>query len=210
MTRHRSLSSLLLAAACVLLTACASTTDFVRTSVEDKPQKPATTLLIAGVTTDDAVRRRYEETFLAELARAGLSGVASSSIIPSLSGLTMPQIREQMLRAGDRADAVLHVQLMDLFVAPALAPTDLPPDAPSATRTVGGVAVSINAPATDQAGQVTEIELEANLYELPGRRLLWTAITRTHEANAIEKVARSHARALIARMQAEGLLAAGR
>ena len=192
------------------LTACASTTEFMRSSEEAKPAKPAMTVLVAGVSTDDVLRRQYESVFITELTRAGLHGVASSDIIPSLAGLTMPQIRERMMAATDRADAVLHVQLMNLVVLPTTSPQDIPSEGAPAQREVGGIAVTLNAPPEPTVrGAQTAVDLEVNLYELPARKLLWTALTRTHEANSAEAIARSHARALIKAMREHGYVAAG-
>lgn len=205
---HMLLPMLLLAV--LALTACASTTDLLRSSDEAKPAKPAATILIAGISTDDALRRQYETIFIEELTHAGLRGVASSNIIPSLAGLTMPQIREHMLAATDRADAVLHVQLMNLVITPTLSPHDVPAEGAGAQRNVGGVAVTLNAaPEPTVRGTQYAIDLEANLYALPARQLLWTVLTRTHEANSTTAIARSHARALIKAMRKRGYVAAG-
>lgn len=199
---------LLVLIAAALLAACAPTTELLRSSEEARAEAPAHRLLVVGVTTDEKVRRTYEQAFITELKRAGLDGVAGSDLVPSLAGLTMPEIRERMQAFSDRADAVLHVQLVNLVHERTLSPDDLPADSAPATRRIGGVDVSINAPAGgDVRGTQLTVELEANLYTLPARRLLWTGITATHEANDTTQVARSHARALIAALRKRGYLA---
>lgn len=200
-----------IACAALLLGGCASTTDILRSSNEAIPAKPIRTLFVAGVSTDDEMRQRYENVFVAELAKDGIKGIPSSTLIPSTGGLTMPEIRAKMHAASADADAVLHVQLIELAPAPTLAPGDVPADSAPASRTVNGIALTLNAPpAGGVRGSQYEVELQATLYELPQRKLLWTVATRTHEANTLEAVAHSHARALIAAMRKAGFLAAGK
>lgn len=205
---RRLLSALVLAG---LLAGCASTTEFVRTSREAVPEKPIHRLVIAGVSHDEKTRRVYEQAFLAELEKAGLEGIAASELIPSLAGLSMTDLRQHMVEFNDRGDAVLHVQLVNLVRVPALSPQDLPAEQTPPTRRVGDIDLTINAPAQQDAGGAQlAIELESNLYALPTRRLLWTGISTTHEANDPSRVARSHARAVIAELRAAGYLAGGR
>lgn len=204
------LPRLLLVASVLAFAGCASTTEIIRTVNESRPAEPARSLIVVGVTTDDRLRQRYEDVFVEELRRARIRGVSSSTLIPSLGGLTMPELREHMTAGAGMAEAVIHVQLVELVAAGTWLPTDIPADAAPASRDVGGISVTLNAPAsTAPRGIQAEVELEANLYALPQRTLLWTALTRTHEANSLEKVARSHARALIHEMISRGLLAPG-
>ncbi len=200
--------TMLILLAALALAACASTTELLRSVEEARPARLATTVLVAGISTDDARRQQYENIFLDELQRAGLKGLASSTIMPSIANLTMPEIRERMLTHTHVADVVLHVQLMNLVTTPTWSPGDLPAESAPASSVVGGVSLTLNAPpdAVVRGSQYT-VELEATLYELPTRKLLWTAITRTHEANSPDAVARSHARALIKAMRKQGYLA---
>lgn len=207
----RRLHVSLLLVAGLFLTGCASTTDILRSTAESAPTKPAKTLVIAGVTDDDALRRRYENTFVDELQKAGLNGVGSNKLFPSTQGMTMSELRDKMHTAANAviADAVLHVQLVALTGTPTLSPQDIPAEQAPASRDINGVTVSINTPAAGGVqGTQYEVELQSTLYELPQRKLLWTVTTLTHEANDPEAVARSHAKALIRAMREQGLLAA--
>lgn len=207
----RLLSRVLCLVAVLALGGCAATTELVRTVNQAAPEAPARSLIVVGVTPDDALRRRYEEAFLAVLADAGIPGIGSHTLIPTLGGLTMPDIRQHMTAGSDRADAVIHVQLVNLVPAAALLPDDVPADAAPATREVGGVQLTLNAPPSGPARAApVAVELEANLYSLPDRKLRWTAITRTNEANDVARVARSHARLMVDEMVRRGLLAAPR
>lgn len=200
--------SLLLITAFALVTACAPTTELLRSSVEGRSAQPAQRLLVVGVSTDDALRRRYEQAFVQELTAAGLTGIASSDLLPSIAGLTMPEIRDKMQTFSDRADAVLHVQLMTLAQEPTWAPTDMPGDSAPATRRIAGMNITINQPQDGEVrGSQLLVELESNLYTLPERRLLWTVLTATREANDPAAVARSHARVMIKAMRTRGYVA---
>ena len=211
------LSGLVLAG--LLLTGCAATTHFTRVTKEGVADKPAHTLVVVGVSKDEQVRRDYERAFLAELEKAGLRGVAASDLVPSLEGLSMEDLRQHMQAFSDRGDAVLHVQLMNLLRTAALSPLDQPADLAPPTRRVGGMDLTLNSPyehnssgtrPQDSGGTQLTVELEATLYTLPERRLLWTGLSATHEANDTAQVAGSHARALIAELRAGGYLAGGR
>lgn len=207
MTRHFLLVTFLAS----LAAGCASTTDLLRSERTAAPAPAAHSLIIVGVTAEDALRARYEAVFVAELERAGIRGIASSTLIPSLGGLTMPELRDHMNAGSGQAGAVLHIQLAGLVPTGTWMPNDIPPDAAPARRDVGGITVTINAPADNRpSGSGIAVELDANLYSLPDRHLVWTARTRTNEANSLEAVARSHARALIREMRGRGLLAPSR
>lgn len=202
--------SLLLAAG-LFLTGCASTTEILRSTGESVPTKPAKTLVIAGVTDDDALRRSYENAFVDELQKAGLNGVGSNKLFASTQGMTMSELRDKMHTAANAviADAVLHVQLVALTGTPTLSPQDIPAEQAPASREINGVNVSINTPVGGGVqGTQFQIELQSTLYELPQRKLLWTVTTVTREANDPKAVARSHARALIRAMRKQGYLAA--
>lgn len=195
----------------LLFAGCAATTDILRAGDAATPAKPARTLVIAGVTTDDTLRRRYENAFVDVLRDAGLNGIGSNKLIPSTQGLTMTELRERMHAATVVADAVLHVQLVALTGAPALSPQDIPAEQAPASRNVNGINLSINAPTGGGvAGTQYDIELQSTLYELPSRKLLWTVTTVTREANDTEAVARSHAKALLRALRERGLLDASR
>lgn len=189
------------------LAGCAATTEFTRTRHEAPPARPAHSLIIAGVTPDEKLRRIYEYTFITELQKNGIAGVASSDLIPSIAGMDMTTLRERMAQFSDRADAVLHVQLMGLARTPAQSPTDMPADYAPPSKKIGGIDFTLNAPASRDAGSaLLDVEISANLYELPARRLLWIGLSSTREDSDPRHVARSHARAMIAELQAGGYL----
>lgn len=189
----------------LLLAACAATTDLLNVVEETPPTQAAHSLIVVGNTPDDAARARYERVFVIELQHAGIAGIPSSSLIPSVQGLSAKELHDRMLQYTDRAELVIHVQLVSLVQTRTWSPTDYARDGKPATAEIAGVPVTINAP-QDPVGAQTEVELQANLYQTATRKLLWTATSRTHEANSFESVARSHARALIRELVARGYL----
>jgi hypothetical protein len=193
------------------LAGCAATTEIQRASDESIPQKPAQTLVVAGVTQDDALRRAYEEVFVAQLQKAGLNGVGSNRLFSSTQGMTMSELRDRMHAATVVADAVVHVQLVTLTGTPVLSPDDIPAEQAPAHGEIAGVSININTPPAGAVrGTQYAVELQSTVYELPSRKLLWTATTVTREANSLEAVARSHAKALIREMKKRGYLAKGK
>lgn len=196
---------LFLLALAALLAACTSTTELLNVVQEAPPVQPAASMIVVGATPDDALRARYERVFVAELKQAGIRGVASSSLIPSVRGLASKELHDRMLQFTDRGDLVVHVQLVALTQSRTWAPDDLNREGRTAKTDIAGVPVTLNAP-QDAVGAETEVELVANLYQASSQKLLLTATTRTHEANSLESVARSHARALIRELAARGYL----
>ena len=69
-----------IACAALVLGGCASTTEILRSSNEAIPAKPIRTLFVAGVSTDDEMRQRYENVFVAELAKDGIKGIPTLQI----------------------------------------------------------------------------------------------------------------------------------
>lgn len=207
----RVIRHLLVTLAVVLAAGCAPTTEFLRASSEAPAVAPAHRVYIAGVTADDDQRRRYEDVFVAELARAGIEGVGSHALIPSTRGLTMDEMRARMHAAATGADAVLHVQLAGLVPSTVMSPQDVPADGAPAHGNVNGIAVTLNAPRDGQVrGATWDVELVSNYYALPSRKLLWTGVTRTRESSRLEDIARSHARAVIRALADAGYIAGGK
>lgn len=203
----RLLSVLLLGAT---LAACASTTELLRDNTAAQPDTPIRSLLVVGISADEKMRQVYEQAFVEEVQQAGLTGVSSTTLLPALGDLSTSGIQERMRAFADRADAVLYVQLANLVQGRPVSPTELPADSDAGGIRLGGVDVRLNTTpvAEASAGAPPQIELEAVLYALPTQRLLWTGITATHEANDPVLVARSHARALLARWQRKNWLRA--
>lgn len=192
-----------------LLAGCAPTTELLRDVASQPAAGAGTSLLVVGMSNDDAVRLRYETVFVQELERAGVRGIASSTLVPSLKDLDMAQLRVHMHTFSGLADLVLHSQLAGLVATRGYAPDAYPlPDGPAAT-TIGGVNVTFNAPANadSRAPDATLVDIEASLYSGIDRKLLWTAFTRTDESTALEQVARSHARFMIGELRKRGYLA---
>lgn len=200
---------LTLACATLLLAACAPTTELLREVDAQPPARAGKSLLVVGMSPDDAVRARYEDAFVAELVRAGYSGTGSHELVPSLRDLTMAQVREHMAEFSGRADLILHAQLAALVPVRPYDPADYPLGGAPAHARVGGVEVTLNAPAhaDTTAPDSHLVDIQSSLYEGGTRRLLWTLFTRTHEGNSLEVVARSHARFLVGELQRRGYLA---
>jgi hypothetical protein len=184
-----------------LLAGCAATTEVVATrdATPAAAAAPAE-LLVVAVSADDTLRRRYELAFMKQLRRSGITAHGSHEYLPALAGMTMRDLHVAMREQAPAFARVLHLQLADLVPQRFLGPDDYAGEITPAHGKVGTLDVTLNAPPGD-GGAVPPVQylvdLQATLYDGPSRQLLWSGTTRTREANSLDAVARSQARALL-------------
>jgi len=106
LTRHLNVTGAELcglAAAALLLVACASTrVDVVWSNPQVPAHKVEGSLLVVGLTRDPAVRRVYEDALAAELSARGISAIRSYQVLPDALGADTAQ---PLLAAARRAGA---------------------------------------------------------------------------------------------------------
>lgn len=97
----------LLAAAALLLAACATSTQFNAqwTNPQAGNRLPVRNVLVIGITRDTTARRIYEDAMVAQLAARGVKAQASYKSLPDDGPAPQPAIERAVREAG--ADAVL-------------------------------------------------------------------------------------------------------
>jgi hypothetical protein len=102
-----SIRASLLAAAALLLAACAASTQFNAQWVNPEAGKrlPVKSLLVIGISRDTTARRVYEDTMVAQLAARGIKAQPSYRHLPDDGPAPQPAIEKAVRDVG--ADAVL-------------------------------------------------------------------------------------------------------
>jgi hypothetical protein len=97
----------ILAAAALLLAACAASTQFNAQWVNPQAgnRLPVKSVLVIGITHDTTARRVYEDTMVAQLAARGVKAQPSYLLLPDDGPAPQPAIEKAVRDAG--ADAVL-------------------------------------------------------------------------------------------------------
>jgi hypothetical protein len=186
---------------CATLAACA--TSQLKSSWRDPgfAGPPATQVLVVGVAKADAHRRIFEDTFASALATAGTRAQASHPTVPGGDALTRASL-VAALGAG-KADAVLVTRAVR-----ATHYARVTPPAPYVGSYAGGMqgwygSAWTAAPVIDTYEVLT---LETTLWDAKSEKPVWSGTTDTVAGRSLAELTEGHARALIARMKADGVL----
>jgi len=88
-----------------VLAGCATSRLVTQQSNPDYVGKSFKTVMVVGVTTDEIVRRTFEDRVAALLDKRGLKGIAAYSVVPSRGKVQEADLREAIARSG--AEGVL-------------------------------------------------------------------------------------------------------
>jgi len=88
-----------------VLAGCATSRLVTQQSNPDYVGKSFKTVMVVGVTTDEIVRRTFEDRVAALLDKRGLKGIAAYSVVPSRGKVEEADLREAIARSG--AEGVL-------------------------------------------------------------------------------------------------------
>ena len=94
----------------VLLTACATSSMVSQQSNPDYVGKPFRSVMVVAVTTDDLVRRTFEDRMVALLGKRGLKGIPSYDAIGSRGKVDEAELRRAV--AGSGAEGVLVTRVV--------------------------------------------------------------------------------------------------
>jgi len=101
---------LILGAALALLASCATSSMVSQQSNPDYVGKPFRSVMVVAVTTDDLVRRTFEDRMVALLGKRGLKGIPSYDAIGSRGKVDEPELRRAV--AGSGAEGVLVTRVV--------------------------------------------------------------------------------------------------
>jgi hypothetical protein len=161
-------------------------------------------ILVMGFGEDGANRRVFEDQFVQTLQAAGVSAVASYTLVSGLSDSDLPRVRDAVAKSG--AEAVLTTRLLGVDkrvnVYPAQ-PVLMP--AFGYRRGFSGYysSVTMMPPSTYNYSVVT---LETNLWHVPGESLVWSGTTETFAPEEARKTSAEFARIIVEALRGQGLL----
>ena len=187
--------------AAMLLAACSTA------QVKDTWKDPAFTgprasqVLVVGVLKGEANRRVFEDSFSRALSAAGSRGIASYPILnPVTEGITNLRLIDAMKQAN--ADVVLVTRVLrvrrDVIVTPGFGYTGF------YGRGYGGwYGGAMSAPDVDVYDVLT---VESTLWNISADKPIWSGTSEVTEPGSVAKATDDLAKALIARMKADGVI----
>ena len=189
-----------------LLAACASTTmrsAWLDTSYQSGPLKK---IAVVGVGAQATEQRIFEDIFAQRLRAAGVEGIPGYTVVSAEAEQSDAAFTDALERVG--TDGVLIVQLLRVDTRTQIATTMVPgppmgwgwgrAPAPSFGRS------SVPMP---QVSQQDIARVEARLYEIRSRQLLWAASTDIFNPTSVARETPGFAELVIGELRARGLIA---
>lgn len=187
----------LLSLGTLLLSGCASTTDFETRYITDTPVAPATSVLLVGRTPETNDRENWENACAGVLDNRKFELIRSNAALP----LWYEAGNDHLLNwASDNdIDAIVIAELTGLL----LAPPQIPPNTfMQNERGIGEDNIGASTwsffigrkeKQTPMPPETHEVEFQMITAE---GKTLWNAVALSHEANDLEAIAKSQCRAL--------------
>lgn len=181
----------------LLLSACASTTDFNTRYITDTPVPPATSVLLVGRTPETADREHWENACASVLDSRKLTLIRSNTTLP----LWYEAGNDHLLKwaTENNVDAIIIAELTGLLLAPPQIP---PQNFMQSERAIGEDDIGsstwnlfLGRKEKQRPVPPETHEIEFQLIAKNGNTL-WNGVAFTHEANDIKAIAKSQCRAL--------------
>ena len=188
----------------VLFAACATTTPVVEWRSSEFKDASFDNILIIGVSNDNAARRSFEDTFVAELKKLGVTAVSSHSIM--LEGQKITKENVEAAIQGKKIDAVLVTHLVGVETRESYTPPTYRP-----TPMMGGyygyyshVYNYVYEPGYYTRYKV--VKLETNLYDTATSKLVWSTQSESVDASSVKKLIDSKIKATIKQLKKQKLI----
>ena len=194
--------SMLVAAAALLLAACASTT--LRDAWFDPayPAKPFRKLLVLGVSDDISERRIFEDIMARHVAATGTEAVPAYRFLPDAGKVPEPALDEAVRAAG--ADGLLMSRVRKIDRRTSITTTMAPGGFYGPGFGWYGM-YSAWYPMTD-VRQYDIATVETSLFAANGKQVVWSGMTETYEPTSVAKDAPGFADVIVKALQQRGLL----
>jgi hypothetical protein len=190
----------------VLLGGCA-TTEVMNTWKD--PQHAGTPLrkvLVVGISNQASVRRAFEDTFAKSLADAGVTAVASHTLVAKDGQIPEDVLQKAVADAG--ADGVLITRMVGRQTDLQVMPSPMPPPIYGARRYYYGYYTGAWAgyyePATVQTYRY--IVAETTVFRADNAEPAWSATTRTQEPKDVAKATEGFAKVMIPALRKDGVI----
>jgi len=155
-----------------LLASCATSSMVTQHSNPDYVGKPFKSVMVVAVTTDDLVRRTFEDRMVALLGQRGLRGIPSYSTIGATGKVDEAELRRAVAASGVEAVLITRVTRVDRSSG----------TLPGATVGVGfyGYWEVVNLPPQQVNGPSWTVS-ETRLFDAKNGVLAWTGVMDTRE-----------------------------
>lgn len=207
---RKSLLSLLLLVASLMLAGCASTT--IQSAWFDPTfaGPPMKKIDVIGVGTDLTNRRVFEDIFAQKLREAGVDGVAGYTVIPDEARAAQQPFTDAVVRTG--AQGLLVVRLLGVATRTQVSTTMVPtgPMWGGPGPWGGGFATGPWGPSMVPVQQVSQYDLatvEATLFDVKTGRAVWSATTQTLNPSSVPQETPGFATLIIGQLAAHGIIA---
>lgn len=196
-----------LLALALLLAACASPVQIVQQWQEPEYVAPRfKRILVMGVTRDAAVRRIFEDEFVAQLKARGIDAVPSYSVLPQ-DGQQPRERIEQAVRDA-RADAIILTRVLSREQVTQVVPA-APPVYGGFYNYYGaywGGPLYPGYAAAPTVYRYDEIRVESQLFDVRRDTPIWTATSEVFAPSDPKRDSAEYARVMIAALAARKLL----
>jgi len=155
-----------------LLASCATSSMVTQQSNPDYVGKPFKSVMVVAVTSDDLLRRTFEDRMVALLAKRGLKGVPGYSVIGSRGKVDEAELRRAVAASGAEGVLITRVTRVDKSSG----------TLPGATVGVGfyGYWEIVNLPPQQVSGPTWTVS-ETRLFDARNGVLAWTGVIDTRE-----------------------------
>ena len=161
-------------------------------------------VLVMGFGEDGANRRIFEDQFVRTLQAAGVTAIASYSLVSGLSESDLPAVKEAVARAG--VDSVLTTRLVGVDKRIAVYPSQpmLYPYVGYRRGFYGYYSSVMVAPPTTYNYEI--VTLETNLWQVVGEHLIWSGTTESFAPSDAREASSTFADVIVKALRGQGFL----
>jgi hypothetical protein len=200
------LANAILACATLLVAACASTT--LQTAWYDTTYAggPFKRILVVGVGANVANRRAFEDIFSQKLSATGTQGVPGYQFLPDDARANEPAWDAGIAQSG--ADALLVVRVLGVDTKTQVSTMMVPGPMYGGPYYRGWWGPQMYS--VPQVTQYDVADVEASLFDVKTKRIVWAATTETVNPSSVAKETPGYADVIIKQFQARGLIASAK
>lgn len=181
----RRLTILGAAFAALALAGCAPSRLLTQQSNPDYVGKPFSSVMVVAVTSDELLRRTFEDRIVALLGRRGVKGIPAYAAVGSRGRVEETQLREAVARSNAEGVLLTRVTRVDRSSG----------TIPGATVAVGvgfygyyaGVWQTVDLPPEQISGPSFTVS-ETRLFDAKTGMLAWTGIVETRKSDGLDAV----------------------
>jgi hypothetical protein len=188
----RRLAVLGAACAALALAGCAPSRLLTQQSNPDYVGKPFKSVMVVAVTSDELVRRTFEDRIVALLGKRGVKGVPAYAAVGTRGRVEEAQLREAIARSDAEGVLLTRVTRVDRYSG----------TVPGATVAVGvgwggfygyyaGVWQTVDIPPEQVSGASFTVS-ETRLFDAKTGTLAWTGMVETRETDGLDAVLKQY------------------